>query len=1141
MTDWVENNNLQWVGDNNFQWGIDNYKDLKAYVRTNVRSYRDLSIYLKGFYRSPSDLNNILKGWKREASKNLSSYIKQTYTSTNDLTNVLKIWNIEDTKDLTLVIKGFAKEVTKDIIGNLHGWSLFDLQSYLRAVPPIDLPTNIYAVAPVDLPVYIKDFHAAQRDLSNILSGWQTLNLSSYLNTIPPVDLYASIHTIPPIDLPTTLIVYDKIVQIRANLYAMQYKDIYASLVAIYSRNLSASINAVLPVNISANIHGLAIYDLNSYIVAKEWKSQLYAYINAVRPVDLGINIYGYKGLGTESNLPSAISGYDTNDLSCYIFSRRIFADLPVYLNAKGQLVDLSVSIYPKIVHFKSIINVALLEHIDMKAIINYACFGTGFRDLDGYIGIIYKSDLKNYIKGWLQGPDNAENIYAIINADDYNVENKFILNYLPQASENRYSKLVLRFSTKDKIVVFDNIDIIYNIIDRVQLKATITGVLPHFDLNVTLRPEFDFNYRELPTWIKLKTHEVVIDAENFEEKWRRFVDLMFNTNGDTDFHYFYVSGANKAYRIDKERHWTIWAESYIKDKTNVIERRNVRSKYIFRLSDYNTIDEAVRSLIDRVAEYRKHDLKAYINGYLPPHLDLSAELKPKVIYSWVKHLKTKLYGVYSSTKNISADLYGKYIANVQLNTYLKQTYPTSNQLRSTIKGFSLANLKDVKAKIGWYYGSNDLPILSRSVYPLDKDIGGAIRIWQNIDSRNVKAKIGWYYGDLDLPSDIFGAFPSYGTIWNSTQDTYESVGVYTDVASSMRRCLLNPDGTVNYYLKDDDSTKKENGQPADLSGTDGQVMVEIPKFYYRIFNTIDPGTGDTLVSFYVSFSPFTGAAIHPAFIVAGVEKDYRYVSAYEAVLNYDGLYITSTRDDIIYNIGPNIDYNNDFIGSVSGFKPWTYQSRNYWRYLSTNAGDVFHSLDYNLYLAIQLLFITEYKTLRSQEVLPGYTETMYYTWDRVQETGLTNSIGNSSGTIIGTNGYESDIVIANSYRGIENIYGQFEKHIDGINTYDRTIYTCDDPSKFADNTSTGYTSIELLPSTVGWIKSFREGTLLPASIVDDGNNYTQDFYSGYSTYWRSLVVGGFMVSSSMAGMFSTNCTHSFAYKHTFLTTRLAA
>ena len=57
-------------------------------------------------------------------------------------------------------------------------------------------------------------------------------------------------------------------------------------------------------------------------------------------------------------------------------------------------------------------------------------------------------------------------------------------------------------------------------------------------------------------------------------------------------------------------------------------------------------------------------------------------------------------------------------------------------------------------------------------------------------------------------------------------------------IQSKMRRCLLKDDGTVNYYLDANDSTKKEDGTDAILDGTDGMVMVEIPQ-HYRGFSQV--------------------------------------------------------------------------------------------------------------------------------------------------------------------------------------------------------------------------------------------------------------------------------------------------------------
>ena len=66
-------------------------------------------------------------------------------------------------------------------------------------------------------------------------------------------------------------------------------------------------------------------------------------------------------------------------------------------------------------------------------------------------------------------------------------------------------------------------------------------------------------------------------------------------------------------------------------------------------------------------------------------------------------------------------------------------------------------------------------------------------------------------------------------------------------IQSLMRRCLLNDAGQVVSYLHATDSTKTDTGAAANLTGTSGQVMVEIPK-HYRKFE-FDGTTVTALIS----------------------------------------------------------------------------------------------------------------------------------------------------------------------------------------------------------------------------------------------------------------------------------------------------
>lgn len=134
-----------------------------------------------------------------------------------------------------------------------------------------------------------------------------------------------------------------------------------------------------------------------------------------------------------------------------------------------------------------------------------------------------------------------------------------------------------------------------------------------------------------------------------------------------------------------------------------------------------------------------------------------------------------------------------------------------------------------------------------------------------------------------------------YGVSWDESADTYTRIGstagqslgvtltdAFLPIQRRMRRCLLNDDGTVNYYLSPTNSALKEDGVTASvLDGPDGQVMVEIPKFWYRY------GYSGTTHTWEISPVPLGGFSVHPAFLSDTTELDYVYVGAYEGVL-YD-------------------------------------------------------------------------------------------------------------------------------------------------------------------------------------------------------------------------------------------------------------
>ena len=144
----------------------------------------------------------------------------------------------------------------------------------------------------------------------------------------------------------------------------------------------------------------------------------------------------------------------------------------------------------------------------------------------------------------------------------------------------------------------------------------------------------------------------------------------------------------------------------------------------------------------------------------------------------------------------------------------------------------------------------------------------------------------------------------AYGISWDYATDTYIRTGAkgYTAIQSQMRRCVLNADGTVNYYLHPNNSNFKEDGTPSVLTGADGNVMVEIPRHYIKV------ETVGTVDSFSVSLTPEAGYVLDPAFLkwngTTMVEVPYRYFRAYEGFVSGGKLLsvsgVTPTRSQTI-------------------------------------------------------------------------------------------------------------------------------------------------------------------------------------------------------------------------------------------------
>jgi hypothetical protein len=272
---------------------------------------------------------------------------------------------------------------------------------------------------------------------------------------------------------------------------------------------------------------------------------------------------------------------------------------------------------------------------------------------------------------------------------------------------------------------------------------------------------------------------------------------------------------------------------------------------------------------------------------------------------------------------------------------------------------------------------------------------------------------------------------------------------VRRNLYDKIKGCVLNADGSVNYYLNPTDWSLKELGGASVLTGADGNVMVEIPKFYYRVTSA------GTQTTWAVATQALTGFTVHPAFIKDGVEVSHRYYGAYDACLkfersitavadagggditvtvsaqhplyagdsvtiagttSYDGTYTmvsrpsgttftvtaafvaTETGTASGFASGKNLinfsantpGASNDLLASVAGVYPLVGLTRAEFRARSSNlnSGGVtgWRQLDFHLWQAVGLLYLVEYQTFYNQDELgAGNTNGSYQASSDVQ------------------------------------------------------------------------------------------------------------------------------------------------------------
>lgn len=413
--------------------------------------------------------------------------------------------------------------------------------------------------------------------------------------------------------------------------------------------------------------------------------------------------------------------------------------------------------------------------------------------------------------------------------------------------------------------------------------------------------------------------------------------------------------------------------------------------------------------------------------------------------------------------------------------------------------------------------------------------------------------------GVISVAPDYIIDMMSYGVEWDVTvaDPTCTRIGnpLYhkqLPIQSQYKGCLVK-NGKVNYYLDPNDWSKKADGTPSVLDGTDGDVMVHTPKFYGK--------SGSNGNKRWVRISTIKVD-------VSWVEVPEMFISAYRNTVYTDGdttkvASVVST--DAKYRGGGRRSAYDEYL-TTDQFKtdlgkPVSNISRATMRTYAAATG--YELLCYEFYKWIFYWnYVIEYANFNSQkEFNSELTSDGYHqgglgsgltTWDwnqwstyngnyAITPCGYTNEFGNFSGVKAIQIQSPEKTLYANRWRGFENPFGDIWTNLEGIVIKRDTakansnVYTTTDVLKYGDDYSLfDIAGVEIAKD--GWIKAFNLGSnaeIIPSSIGGSESTYKCDYHWCNVDYTekRTLLVGGSADSGSKAGLgcFDSNCGVGYA------------
>lgn len=408
-----------------------------------------------------------------------------------------------------------------------------------------------------------------------------------------------------------------------------------------------------------------------------------------------------------------------------------------------------------------------------------------------------------------------------------------------------------------------------------------------------------------------------------------------------------------------------------------------------------------------------------------------------------------------------------------------------------------------------------------------------------------------------ELP-DVSIDMLSYGVEWDITvaDPTCTRIGnplfhKSLPIQSEYKGCVVK-NGKLQYYLNPNDWSKKSNGEPSHLDGSDGDVMIRIPRFYGK--------SGSNGNKRWVRISTVQIDA-------SWTEIPEMFISAYRNTIYTDGDVIkvaSVVSTDAKYRGGGRRSEYDQYL-TTDQFKtdlgkPVSNINRATMRTYAAASGQ--ELLCYEFYKWIFYWnYVIEYANFNSQKEFkseltsdgyhqgglgPGLTTWDWNEWDTynghyaITPCGYTNEFGNFSGVKAIQLQSPEKTLYANRWRGFENPFGDIWTNLEGIvikrdaAKANSNVYTTTDVLKYGDDYSLfDIAGVEVAQD--GFVVTFDLGSkaeIIPSSIDGSQSTYKCNFHwcNADSIENRTLIVGGSNSNDSQSGLGFFNSRYGDSY-----------